>query len=157
MHLPRTPAAVVFDMDGLLFDTEALYQRAIAAAATEGGHDLTSASSLMIGRPVDQSRRLLLDLYGSAFPVDEFFAAMFRHFDLIAATSLTLKPGVVELLDTLDDLQLRRAIATSSAHHRVQDHLNAHNLGGGFTQLWGTGTILPANRPRIRFWWLQGG
>lgn len=126
-------------MDGLLFDTEALYQRAIAAAAAEGGHDLTSASSLMIGRPVDQSRRLLLDLYGTVFPVDEFLVAMFRHFDLMVATHLTLKPGVVELLDTLDDLQLPRAIATSSAHHRVQDHLIAHNLGGRFHAIVGHG------------------
>lgn len=139
MHLPRTPAAVVFDMDGLLFDSEALYQRAIAAAAAEGGHDLTAASSQMIGRPVDQSRRLLLDLYGTAFPVDEFLAAVFHHFDLIAAVHLILKPGVVELLDALDELKLPRAIATSSAHHRVQGHLIAHNLEGRFDVIVGHG------------------
>ncbi len=139
MHLPQTPAAVVFDMDGLLFDTEALYQRAIAAAAAEGGHDLTSVSSQMIGVPVDRSRQLLLDLYGAMFPADEFLGAVFRHFDLIAATHLMLKPGVVELLDALDDLQLPRAIATSSAHHRVQGHLVAHNLEGRFDVIVGHG------------------
>lgn len=126
-------------MDGLLFDTEALYQRAIAAAAAEGGHDLTSASSLMIGRPVAYSRRLLLDLFGAVFPVDQFLEAMFRHFDLMAATQLALKPGVVELLDALDDLQLPRAIATSSAHHRVEDHLVSHALGGRFHAIVGHG------------------
>lgn len=35
-HLPRKPAAVVCDMDGLLFDTETLYQEAILLAAAEG-------------------------------------------------------------------------------------------------------------------------
>ena len=128
MNLRRIPAAVVFDMDGLLFDTEALYQKAIAAAAAEGGHDVTSAGSLMIARPWHDSWRLLIDHYGMAFPVDEFMAAMVRHFDLMAATQLTLKPGAIELLDTLDDLRLPRAIATSSAHHRVRDHLIAHGL-----------------------------
>jgi HAD superfamily hydrolase (TIGR01509 family) len=126
-------------MDGLLFDTEALYQRAIAAAAAEGGHDLGSASRLMIGRPVAQSRRLLFDLYGAAFPLDEFLAAMDRHFELIVATDLALKPGVVELLDTLDDLQLPRAIATSSAHDTVQGHLTAHKLAGRFHAIVGHG------------------
>lgn len=139
LNLPRTPAAVVFDMDGLLFDTESLYQRAIAAAAVEGGHDLTAASRLMIGRPEDQSRRLLIDLYGLDFPLDEFYAAMYRHFNLIAATDLSLKPGVIELLDTLDELQLPRAIATSSAHDTVQDHLVAHGLVGRFHAIVGHG------------------
>jgi HAD superfamily hydrolase (TIGR01509 family) len=126
-------------MDGLLFDTEALYQRAIAAAAAEGGHDLGSTGRLMIGRPEDQSRLLLLDLFGPIFPLDEFFAGVYRHFDLIAATELALKPGVVELLDTLDELKLPRAIATSSEQHRAQEHLVAHKLEGRFHAIVGHG------------------
>lgn len=139
LSLPRTPSAVIFDMDGLLFDTEALYQRAIAAASAEGGYDLSAASRLMIGRPLDQSRCLLRELYGPAFPLEDFINAMFRHFDLLAVHCLHVKPGVRELLDILDDLQLPRAIATSSAHHRVQDHLTAHKLGERFSAIVGHG------------------
>ncbi len=40
MKLPHAPAAVVLDMDGLLFDTEVLYQEAIQLAAAEGGHQI---------------------------------------------------------------------------------------------------------------------
>ncbi len=137
--LPRTPAAVVFDMDGLLFDTEALYQRAIAAAAAEGGHDFSSVTGLLIGLPADRSRRLLMSHFGAAFPLDEFEAAMDRHFDLMAAAGIAMKPGVVELLDTLDDLGLPRAIATSSAHHTVQHHLTAHQLSRRFHAIVGHG------------------
>ena len=126
-------------MDGLLFDSEALYQRAIAAAAAEGGYDLSAASSLMIGRPVVQSTVILLEHYGPAFPVDAFFEAMFRHFDRMAATDLALKPGVIELLDALDQLQLPRAIATSSGHPRVQAHLDLHQLGRRFHAIVGHG------------------
>jgi HAD superfamily hydrolase (TIGR01509 family) len=62
-----------------------------------------------------------------------------RHFDLMASSRLALKPGVVELLDALDDLRLPRAIATSSAYHTVEHHLTAHNLVGRFQEIVGHG------------------
>ena len=127
-------------MDGLLFDTEALYQEAILLAATEGGHEVrVEVFKRMVGVPWTQSRLMLLSHFGETFPVDSFQEAWVRHFWLIAEARLTLKPGVLELLDTLDQLRLPRAIATSSAHRTVERHLTAHNLVGRFDAIIGHG------------------
>ncbi len=133
MELPRRPEAVIFDLDGLLFDTESLYQEAIMAAADDVGQEMTPAVfHSMIGRPWLQTRAFLVSHYGSSFPVDEFRAAWNRHFDVIVETRLTVKPGVLELLDALDTLGLPRGIATSSSHKTVQHHLGAHTLRDRF-------------------------
>jgi HAD superfamily hydrolase (TIGR01509 family) len=147
MRLPRQPAAVVFDMDGLIFDTETLYQEAFLAAAAVGGHDLpTEVIQRTIGVPWVQSRVLLLEHMGSDFPIDQYFAQMIRHFELLAATQLRLKPGVVELLDFLDQLDMPRCIATSSAHSTVQSHLSAHGLADRFHAVIGHGDYV-ASKP----------
>jgi len=140
MKLPRTPAAVVFDMDGLLFDTETLYQEAILLAAAEGGYEVAvDIFSRTIGVPWAQSRTLLLSHFGEAFLIDEFQEAWVRHFWLIAETRLALKPGALELLDALDQFRLPRAIATSSSRRTVERHLTAHNLMGRFQEVVGQG------------------
>jgi beta-phosphoglucomutase-like phosphatase (HAD superfamily) len=112
------------------FDTEALYQEAILLAATEGGHEVAPD---FFGRTVDlpwvECRALLLSHFGESFAVDEFQAAWVRHFWVIAETCLALKPGALELLDTLDRFRLHRAITTSS-HPSVERHLTAHDLAG---------------------------
>jgi HAD superfamily hydrolase (TIGR01509 family) len=147
MKLPRQPAAVVFDMDGLIFDTETLYQEAFLAAATVGGHDLpTAVIQRTIGVPWVRSRVLLLEEMGSDFPIDQYFTQMIGHFELLAATQLRLKPGVVELLDLLDQLDMPRCIATSSAHSTVQSHLSAHGLADRFHAIIGHGDYV-ASKP----------
>lgn len=154
MRLPRKPAAVVFDMDGLLFDTEALYQEAILLAAAEGGHAVApDVFNRMVGVPWAQSRSFLLSHFGETFPVDEFQETWVRHFWVIAETRLALKPGVLELLDTLTQMRLPCAIATSSSHRTVERHLTSHNLMGRFQEIVGHGDYQngkPAPDPFLR-------
>jgi HAD superfamily hydrolase (TIGR01509 family) len=140
MSLPHAPQAVIFDMDGLLFDTEALYQQAYLEAARLGGYDVSAdVIRLGIGMPWVRGRGLMLQQLGEQFPIDDYYARMTDRFVALSATELRLKPGVLELLDLLDDLDLPRCIATSSSHETVRDHLSAHKLTHRFHAVIGHG------------------
>lgn len=129
MTLPHKPEAVIFDMDGLIFDTEVLYRQAAMATAAKRGHDLPiSLYYGTIGLPGDAARDLLRAHFGDDFDFDAYWSATKARFYELAATQLCLKAGVIELLDALDWQGLPRAIATSSSHADVEHHLCAHGL-----------------------------
>lgn len=129
MSLPRAPKAVVFDMDGLLFDTETLYRDCMGSAAEAMGAEMPlELYQRMIGSPWETSRRMLFDHYGETFDVEAFVEAAKHGFKSRIDAELCMKAGVVELLDTLDALALPRAIATSSGHDSVDHHLAMHGL-----------------------------
>jgi beta-phosphoglucomutase-like phosphatase (HAD superfamily) len=135
MTLPYRPSAVIFDMDGLLFDTEALWQDALLSAAAEAGHEIPDeVFNQSIGVRRSQCRGLFLSHFGDDFLFDDFHANWRRHFWLIAENKLARKPGVAELLEVLDRLRLPRAIATSSARTTVEHHLSSHGLMERFDQ-----------------------
>jgi len=129
MTLPRQPRAVVFDMDGLIIDTESLYRDAVCAVAAAEGHDLSvELYGRTIGLTVDATRELLADHFGAQFEFDRFWSACSTRFHAMAETQLCLKAGVVELLDALDEANLPRAVATSSSHRSVARHLGRHGV-----------------------------
>jgi HAD superfamily hydrolase (TIGR01509 family) len=133
MKLPRQPAAVVFDMDGLLFDTESIYERAALLAAAELGQEMDSDFfRSTVGFPWLVTRERLIERYGPTFAVDELRSVARRIFGEMVDRDLPLKPGVAELLGLLDELDLPRAIATTSSRATVEHHLAAHGFGGRF-------------------------
>lgn len=129
MTLPRAPRAVVFDMDGVLVDSETLFRDAARAQAESEGLDLPfEVYRNTIGLPRDAARAVVRAHFGADFDIARFWTAAAARFHRMAETQLCLKAGVVELLDALDAARLPRAIATSSSRPYVEKQLTAHRL-----------------------------
>ncbi len=127
--LPFLPQAVVFDMDGLLIESERLYRDSFLAASDEGGHGMkVETYQKVCGSPWDVITGAIIADYGADFPIETFRDAWLRHLGVMMADGVALKPGVIEILDLLDRLDIRRAIATSSRHDSVTRHLGPHDL-----------------------------
>ena len=129
----QRPGAVIFDMDGVLFDTERLYQEAALIAGNNIGYVIpASLLERAAGLSWPGTRTLFVDALGPSFPVDEFIAAWLRQFEELAGARHLLKPGASELILTLDEFAIPRAIATGSARVNVEQHLAAHSLANRF-------------------------
>lgn len=125
---------VIFDMDGLLLDSETLAMDALVAAGHELGYDMPATfCRRMIGVPADGCEKLVRETYGHDFPLRRFFDLQEKHLrDFVDNGKLVLKSGVTPLIALLDELRLPRAIATSSSRMRAHHHLKLVGLDKHF-------------------------
>jgi len=130
----RRIGGVVFDMDGLMLDTESIYKATWQQAARELGFPLDDAFYLtLVGRPNIDGEREIARKFGEAFPLDEFQArwpVLWRGH--VEQHGIPRKPGLIELLDFLDERGLKRAVATSSERDYTDFSLGHAGLGERF-------------------------
>jgi len=121
----RRPAAVIFDMDGLLLDTEPLAARAWTDAAAALGVDFDDALALaMIGRNWGDCVAMVRARYGAWYPVDALLDRWHTTYDtIVTRDGLRVKPGAVELIDWLERNAIPRAVATSTRGERARAKL----------------------------------
>ena len=116
--MQRLPAAVIFDMDGLMLDTESLAARAWEHAAAKTKVEFSAVlCRRMIGRNGASCRELLAQHYGRAFPIERLMDAWNEAYTTLVQTEgVAVKTGLAELLDLLEAMNIPKAVATSSGH-----------------------------------------
>lgn len=129
--------AVLFDMDGLMFDTERLAAEAWRQLGNELGFDLDSQKLAQLrGRSVNDGRDMFRQWFGNKVDYDEAREKR-QHYvnQKLRSEGLPLKPGLIELLAFLDENGYRKAMATSTIKKTAEGYLEMAGLTGYFDEI----------------------
>lgn len=107
--------AVLFDMDGLIFDTESIYKLSWQYAASEQNLDLSDDFyQQFIGVQDPECERILAEYFQDALDLSRYKQVRDAHFHRLRSNGIAFKPGFDQLFQDIKRRGLATAIVTSS-------------------------------------------
>jgi len=143
--------AVVFDMDGILFDTERISVESFFQTAKEMGLSIPDHAVYgLLGLNAAAGHAFFTSemekIYPGTFPYEAFTQKNREIHAAIMAKGVPLMKGVKEILSFLKEKGIKTAVASSTAQERVRKNLEEHQLTGYFDAII-TGDMVERSKP----------
>ncbi len=130
---PIQVLAIAFDLDGLIFDTEALFFRVGTEMLADRGKVFThEIMQKMIGRQAPIAGKALKEMASLEESVGDLMAEARRRFLDLMEEAIHPMPGLFALLAHLEHLGLPKCVATSSRRLYAEKLLQGHGLWDHF-------------------------
>ena len=128
-----TIQAIAFDMDGLMFNTEDLYDQVGDILLNRRGHRFELDLKLkMMGRPGKQAFAIMIDHLGIDDTVEELQNESKLIFADLLPSNIETMPGLLSLLDFAEQHAIPKCVATSSHRQFADKALGSFNLAPRF-------------------------
>ena len=142
--------AVVFDMDGVIFDSEKLYRKHWMITGEEYNIPEITMRELcnrIAGATKEHNEKLMKSYFGEDFDYNTFRGKTMERMDEdIRQNGLDLKPGVKELFHFLKERGIKIGLATSTIRQRAERNLRNAGILEEFDQIIYGGTV-PNGKP----------
>ena len=134
MNKKNNKILIIFDMDGLMFDTERLAIPTWKKAGEEYGFSIEPIHiAETIGINVKDVQRVFENYFGKDFPFCKIRKKREKYaFDYMEENGIPVKEGLYELIDYLEDKKIIKAVATSSERKKAERYLSLANIENRF-------------------------
>jgi HAD superfamily hydrolase (TIGR01509 family) len=147
--MPRTdlpPRALIFDLDGLLVDSEPTWFAVEGAYLAELGFTWTRQhADRCMGQGTPNTLRVWRDLFGIDIDIPRVTEVIIDRV-IARAGDIPLKPGAAEMLDTARRYDVPAAVASSSPRRLIDAVLAAKGIAGRFAAVT-SGQEVPRSKP----------
>lgn len=136
--------AVIFDMDGLMVDTEPVGNMICVQAHKKFGYEITQEMLFdLIGRNAHSAREYYMQVFGEDYPYQQIKEESQKlHTEYYQNHEIAVKPGLYELLDYLKKSGIKMAVASSTVTSRVQSNLERIHVLSYFDEVIGGDQII---------------
>lgn len=125
--------AFIFDMDGLMLDTQSIAHQALKMTSKDFGLAITDEMCNSV-RGLNESNTFsyLENSWEVRISESDYFSKFHNYYEKLLDENIPIKVGLVELLDTLDFHKIPKAIATSTNYDLAIKKLKRTNLKSRF-------------------------